>query len=119
MRQHTVAGERIIASSPALADVAPLVRASHERWDGNGYPDQLRAEQIPRAARIIAVCDSYHAMTSDRAYRRALSTEAARAELVAGAGTQFDPEVVDAFMRCVLPAPKVPARALDRLSSVE
>jgi diguanylate cyclase (GGDEF)-like protein len=119
MRQHTVAGERIIASSPALADVAPLVRASHERWDGNGYPDQLRAEQIPRAARIIAVCDSYHAMTSDRAYRRALSTEAARAELMAGAGTQFDPEVVDAFMRCALPAPKVPARAVDRLSSVE
>jgi HD-GYP domain-containing protein (c-di-GMP phosphodiesterase class II) len=69
--------------------------------------------------RIIAVCDSYHAMTSDRAYRSALSTEAARAELVAGAGTQFDPEVVDAFLRCVLAPPKVPARALDRLSSVE
>jgi two-component system cell cycle response regulator len=119
MRQHTVAGERIIASSPALSDVAPLVRSSHERWDGNGYPDQLRAEQIPRGARIIAVCDSYHAMTSDRAYRRALGIETALAELRAGAGTQFDPEVVDAFLRCELGAPKVPARALDRLSSVE
>ena len=99
MRQHTVAGERIIASSPALADVAPLVRSSHERWDGKGYPDRLVAEQIPRGARIIAVCDSYHAMTSDRAYRRALSPETALAELRAGAGTQFDPEVVNAFLR--------------------
>jgi HD-GYP domain-containing protein (c-di-GMP phosphodiesterase class II) len=96
-----------------------LVRSSLERWDGTGYPDQLRGEQIPRAARIIAVCDSDHAMTSDRAYRGALSPEAARAELVAGAGTQFDPEVVDAFLRCDLAARKVPARALDRLSSVE
>ena len=99
MRQHTVAGERIIASSPALADVAPLVRSSHERWDGQGYPDRLAAEQIPRGARIIAVCDSHHAMTSDRAYRRAMSPEAARAELRAGAGTQFDPDVVRAFLR--------------------
>jgi two-component system cell cycle response regulator len=119
MYQHTVAGERIIASSPALSDVAPLVRSSHERWDGKGYPDQLRAEQIPRGARIIAVCDSYHAMTSDRAYRRALGTETALAELRAGAGTQFDPQVVDAFLRCALGAPKVPQPALDRLSSVK
>ena len=119
MRQHTVAGERIIASSPALSDVAPLVRSSHERWDGTGYPDQLRAEQIPQGARIIAVCDSYHAMTSDRAYRRALGTATALAELQAGAGTQFDPQVVDAFLRCELGAPKVPQPAFDRLSSVE
>ncbi len=119
MRQHTVAGERIIASSPALADVAPLVRSSHERWDGTGYPDQLCAEQIPQGARIIAVCDSYHAMTSDRAYRRALGTETALAELRAGAGTQFDPQVVDAFLRCELARAKVPQPALDRLSSVE
>jgi two-component system cell cycle response regulator len=99
MRQHTVAGERIIASATALADVAPLVRASHERWDGRGYPDGLAGEQVPRGARIIAVCDSYHAMTSDRSYRKAMSGEVALAELRAGAGTQFDPEIVEVFMR--------------------
>ena len=99
MHQHTVAGERIIATSPALADIAPLVRSSHERWDGAGYPDGLVGEQIPPGARVITVCDSYHAMTSDRTYRNAMSTEVALAELRAGAGTQFDPEVVDAFLR--------------------
>jgi diguanylate cyclase (GGDEF)-like protein len=99
MHQHTVAGERIIVSSAALADVAPLVRSSHERWDGTGYPDGLAAKQIPKGAQIIAVCDSYHAMTSDRAYRSAMSPEVALAELRAGASTQFDPEVVQAFLR--------------------
>jgi two-component system cell cycle response regulator len=99
MRQHTVAGERIIASSEALTAVAPLVRSSHERWDGRGYPDALAGEAIPRGARIIAVCDAYHAMTSDRSYRQAMSVEVALAELRAGAGTQFDPEVVEAFLR--------------------
>ena len=98
MRQHTVAGERIIASSPALADVAPIVRSSHERWDGRGYPDGLAGEQIPAGARIVSVCDSYHAMTTDRSYRRAMSDDVALAELRAGAGTQFAPEVVDAFL---------------------
>ena len=99
MRQHTIAGERIILASPALADVAPLVRSSHERWDGAGYPDQLAGESIPLGARIIAVCDSYHAMTSDRTYRRALSVEVAVTELCACAGSQFDPPVVEAFLR--------------------
>jgi diguanylate cyclase (GGDEF)-like protein len=99
MRQHTVAGERIIASSPALADVAPLVRSSHERWDGAGYPDRLAGEDIPRGARIITVCDSYHAMTSDRSYRRAMRVDEACAELRAGAGSQFDPDVVAAFLQ--------------------
>lgn len=99
MRQHTVAGERIIASSDALADVAPLVRYSHERWDGAGYPDGIAGENIPQGARIITVCDSYHAMTSDRTYRQAMSPEVALAELRAGAGSQFDPTVVGAFLR--------------------
>ena len=98
MHQHTIAGERIILASPALADVAPLVRSSHERWDGAGYPDQLAGDSIPLGARIITVCDSYHAMTSDRTYRRALSAEVAAAELRACAGTQFDPAVVAAFL---------------------
>jgi two-component system, cell cycle response regulator len=99
MHQHTIAGERIVLASPALADVAPLVRSSHERWDGTGYPDRLAAESIPLGARIITVCDSYHAMTSDRTYRRALSDEVALAELCACAGSQFDPAVVEAFLR--------------------
>lgn len=99
MRQHTVAGERIIGAAAALADVAPLVRSSHERWDGAGYPDGLIGEQIPAGSQIVSVCDSYHAMTSDRHYRQAMSTEVAIAELRAGSGTQFSPAVVTAFLR--------------------
>jgi HD-GYP domain-containing protein (c-di-GMP phosphodiesterase class II) len=99
MRQHTVIGERIVTSSPALARVGPLVRSSHERWDGGGYPDGIRGEAIPLGARVIAVCDSFHAMTSDRSYRKAMSEEVAFAELRAGSGSQFDPEVVAAFLR--------------------
>jgi two-component system cell cycle response regulator len=115
MRQHTITGERIIASSPALSDVAPLVRSSHEHWDGSGYPDRLAGEAIPQGSRIIAVCDSYHAMTSDRAYRRAISTAAACAELRAGADTQFDPEVVEAFLRFIGQEANLPGRALSHL----
>jgi diguanylate cyclase (GGDEF)-like protein len=101
MHQHTIVGERILNAAPALRPVAKLVRASHERWDGTGYPDGLRGEEIPRGARIVAVCDAYEAMTADRAYRRALSHEAACAELHASAGTQFDPEAVAAFIAAV------------------
>jgi diguanylate cyclase (GGDEF)-like protein len=99
MRTHTIVGERIVSSSAALAEVGPLVRSSHERWDGEGYPDGLAGEAIPLGARIIAVCDSFHAMTSDRSYRQAMSEEVALAELRAGIGTQFDPTVVTAFLR--------------------
>ncbi len=113
MRGHTLAGEQILAASPALAPVAPLVRSSHERWDGRGYPDGLAGSSIPLGARVIAVCDSYDAMTSDRSYRRAMSEEVALAELRAGAGSQFDPQVVAAFLRvreqpsaAVRPAPR-------------
>src|SRR3954454_3333099 len=101
MRQHTMVGERILHAAPALRPVARRARASHERWDGTGYPDGLRGEDIPRGARIVAVCDAYEAMTADRAYRRALSHEAACAELHASAGTQFDPEAVAAFIAAV------------------
>ena len=104
MRQHTVAGERIVASSEALVDIAPLIRSSHERWDGGGYPDRLVGEEIPLGSRIIAVCDAFDAMTSDRSYRKAMSAEVAIAELRASAGTQFDPEVVDAFISLEMPA---------------
>jgi HD-GYP domain-containing protein (c-di-GMP phosphodiesterase class II) len=98
MRQHTILGERIVSAAPALRPVARLVRSSHERWDGGGYPDGLRGPEIPRGSRIISVCDAYEAMTADRPYRRALASEIALAELRAGAGTQFDPEVVEIFI---------------------
>jgi two-component system, cell cycle response regulator len=97
MRQHTIIGERIIGAAPELAGVASIVRSSHERWDGAGYPDRLAGEDIPLGARIVAVCDTYDAIVTDRAYRAAQSPEAALAELRRCAGTQFDPHVVAAF----------------------
>jgi diguanylate cyclase (GGDEF)-like protein len=101
MRQHTILGERILNAAPALRPVARLVRASHERWDGTGYPDRLAGEDIPLGARIVAVCDAYHAMTADRPYRQALPHDVACTELRAGAGGQFDPGVVEAFLAVV------------------
>lgn len=97
MRQHTVIGDRILGVAPAMRPVAEIVRASHERWDGAGYPDRLAGEQIPLGARIVSVCDAFHAMTSTRPYQAQLSREDALAELRRCAGTQFDPVVVDAF----------------------
>jgi two-component system cell cycle response regulator len=97
MRRHTLIGERIVAAAPALGAVATLVRASHERWDGQGYPDGLAGEAIPLGARIVAVCDSFDAMVADRPYREPLDDAAALAELERCAGTQFDPRVVEAF----------------------
>jgi len=107
MREHTVLGERILAAAPALRPVAALVRSSHERFDGFGYPDGLSGEQIPIGSRVVAVCDAYHAMTADRAYRRGMDPREAVARLRRAAGTQFDPRVVDAFIdviRTELPA---------------
>jgi HD-GYP domain-containing protein (c-di-GMP phosphodiesterase class II) len=80
-----------------MREVGGIVRATHERWDGNGYADGLEARMIPLAARIIAVCDAYSAMTTDRPYREAMLPQGALAELRRCAGTQFDPHVVDAF----------------------
>jgi diguanylate cyclase (GGDEF)-like protein len=97
MHRHTLIGERIVAAAPALGHVAQLVRASHERYDGTGYPDRLRGEQIPLGARIVAVCDAFDAMTGPRPYRPAISPHAALAELRACAGEHFDPAVVAAF----------------------
>jgi HD-GYP domain-containing protein (c-di-GMP phosphodiesterase class II) len=97
MRRHTLIGERIVAAAPALGPVAKLVRASHERWDGDGYPDRTAGEDIPLGARIVAVCDAYDAIVADRPYRRGRSAAAAMAELRRCAGAQFDPMVVAAF----------------------
>lgn len=97
VRQNTLIGERIIASAAALVPVARLVRSSGERWDGSGYPDSLRGEQIPLGARVVAVCDAYAAMVSERPYSVAMRPPRALEELRRGAGTQFDPKVVAAF----------------------
>jgi two-component system cell cycle response regulator len=97
VRRHTLIGERILASAPALRPAGEIVRSSHERWDGGGYPDQLCGDEIPLGARIIAVCDAFDAMTSVRPYARVLSADEAIRELFRCVGTQFDPEVVEAF----------------------
>ena len=102
MRQHTLIGERILAAAPALRPVGELVRSSHERYDGAGYPDGLTGEDIPLGARIIAVCDAYDAMTGGRPYQPAMTIPDAVAELRRCAGTQFDPHVVEAFATLVL-----------------
>jgi HD-GYP domain-containing protein (c-di-GMP phosphodiesterase class II) len=99
MNTHTILGEQMLERAGGLlGDVGPLVRSCHEHWDGNGYPDGLAGEDIPLVARIVCACDAWSAMTTDRSYRRALSQEAAAAELQKCAGTQFDPAVVDALV---------------------
>jgi two-component system cell cycle response regulator len=97
MRRHTLIGEGMLSAAPALQGAAKIVRSSHERYDGTGYPDGLRGEEIPLASRIVFVCDAFHAITSDRPYAEAGSVDSALAELTEGAGTQFDPAVVKAF----------------------
>ena len=89
----------ILSPIDELAEVRPIVRHCHERWDGAGYPDALAGEEIPLESRIIFVCDAFHAMTTERPYRSALSVEEAMRELRDGAGAQFDPAVVDVFLR--------------------
>jgi diguanylate cyclase (GGDEF)-like protein len=101
IRRHTIIGERILAASPALREVASIVRATHESIDGSGYPDGLRGEAIPIEARIVAACDAYAAMTSDRAYRPSMAAADAIAELERCAGSQFDRRVVEVVVHVV------------------
>ncbi len=96
---HPELGERILAPIEQLEHVRPIVRACHERYDGRGYPDHLEGDEIPLEARIIFVCDAFHAMTTTRPYRRALPVEEARRRLTEAAGTQFDPAIVDVCLR--------------------
>jgi len=98
MREHSAAGERILEQIPSLARCAPIVRAHHERYDGAGYPDRRAGNDIPIEARIVAVADAFHAMISDRPYRRAIAPRAALTILAEGRGTQWDPDAVDAMM---------------------
>jgi HD-GYP domain-containing protein (c-di-GMP phosphodiesterase class II) len=101
MKTHTVIGADIIAGIPGMEEVVSLVRSSHERWDGRGYPDGLQGNEVPRGAYVIAVCDAYHAMIEDRVYRKAMSAEGAFAELQRCSGSQFMPAAVDALIAVV------------------
>jgi len=103
MRRHPELGARILDHAN-LRDISGWVLAHHERVDGGGYPHGLAGDAIPLEARILAVADAYEAMTADRPYRTALGHDAAREELMAGAGTQFDPAVVDAFLAALAPS---------------
>jgi len=101
MQRHPDIGARILQPVPFFADLVPLVRSSHERWDGRGYPEGLCGEEIPLGSRVIAVCDAFHAMTEDRVYRKALSLPDAVAEIERCAGTQFDPDCAGALLDAI------------------
>jgi response regulator RpfG family c-di-GMP phosphodiesterase len=107
MRRHPEIGERIIASMPGLAHLAPVIRAEHERWDGLGYPDGLRGEEIPLVSRVLLVSDAWHAMTSDRPYRPAMSPDVALEELRHGAGAQFCPVAAEAALALLEPSARL------------
>lgn len=98
MRDHSAAGQRVLDQIPSLAQCSLIVRAHHERWDGAGYPDGLAGEAIPFEARVVAVADAFHAMISERPYRRAIAPRQALEILRTGAGTQWDAAVVDAML---------------------
>lgn len=112
MRRHPVLGQRILAAAPALRPVADVVRSTHERFDGRGYPDALSGEQIPLASRVIAACDAFDAIVSGRPYRAPLGRDEAVKRLVEGSGTQFDPSVVGAVLQVLAEADR------DRASAV-
>jgi HD-GYP domain-containing protein (c-di-GMP phosphodiesterase class II) len=111
MQSHTVKGVAILQPIPEMAPILPLVRSHHERWDGTGYPDGLAEENVPFLARVLAVADTFDAMTTDRSYRAGLSLEMALAEIARQAGTQFDADCTLAFVRL---APRLEERFADR-----
>ena len=98
MRTHPIASQRIVQEIPDLHHLGAILRAEHERWDGTGYPDGLAGQAIPMASRITLVCDAYHAMTSHRPYRKALTAKAARQQIASAAGTQFCPTCAQALL---------------------
>ncbi|MGH3058560.1 MAG: GAF domain-containing protein [Gaiellaceae bacterium] len=103
VRLHPELGARILGPIERLEDVCEIVRHCHEHWDGSGYPAGLAGDEIPIESRVVLVCDAYHAMTTDRPYRKRLSTQEARRRLREAAGTQFDPRVVEVFLGLVQP----------------
>jgi two-component system, cell cycle response regulator len=102
MRKHTLIGERVLSAAPAMNQVAKLVRSTHERWDGSGYPDGLAGEEIPLGSRIILICDAYNAMTEGRPYKEPVGPVRAIEALREGAGAQFDPKLVELFVELEL-----------------
>ena len=117
IEMHPELGERILEPIERLAEVRTIVRSCHERWDGAGYPDKKAGEEIPLEARIILVCDAFHAMTTDRPYRKRLSCEEACRRLRESSGTQFDPSVVDVFLGLPLEVPQPHDAVDERLAS--
>jgi putative nucleotidyltransferase with HDIG domain len=115
MQEHAAIGARMVGSIRGLDHLAPIIRATHERWDGQGYPDGLSGEQIPLASRIIHACDAWHAMTSDRPYREALG-RAALDELQENMGKQFDPRVVLALVEVVKVRRLLPPDEMERMT---
>jgi HD-GYP domain-containing protein (c-di-GMP phosphodiesterase class II) len=111
IKTHPGIGASMLEHYPAFARGAEIVRSHHERWDGRGYPDGSSGTAIPFGGRVIAVADSFDAMTSDRPYRVGMSVERAAGVLRAGAGTQWDPHIVEAFLRSIVPAQEEPACA--------
>ena len=99
VRRHPEVGARMVARTAGLGHLSPGIRSHHERWDGTGYPDGLRGRDIPLVSRIVAVCDAFHAMTSERPYCPAMSVDQALDELEASSGTQLDPEIVAVVLR--------------------
>jgi len=99
IQSHTRVGDEILNQSGSLLEAAKVARHHHERYDGKGYPDRLRGDEIPLHARAVAIADAYDAMHSDRIYRKGLPQETIRHEMIRGRGTQFDPELLDAFLR--------------------
>jgi two-component system cell cycle response regulator len=117
MRKHTLVGERILGASPSLVPVARVVRSTHERWDGGGYPDGLEGEEIPLEARIVFLCDAFDAMRSERPYSQSRDRQSTLEELRSNSGTQFDPGLVELFCSRVEPEdPAVAATGSERSS---
>ncbi len=118
MRQHPAIGERIVRSTEGLARLAPVIRAEHERWDGKGYPDGLKGEEIPLASRIVFACDTFHAMTSDRPYRKSIGLRAALEELKRNANAQVCPRIIEALLNVIdrsrVVVQKVPSQVTHR-----
>jgi putative nucleotidyltransferase with HDIG domain len=106
MKRHSSEGARIVAKFGRLRECVPMIRHHHERWDGMGYPERLAGEDIPRLATIVGFAEAWDAMTIERPYQRALRVEEAFEEVREGRGTQFSPQVVDAFLSAVAKRPE-------------
>ena len=119
IKTHTIEGQLMLDRvGGLLGRVGEIVRSCHERWDGSGYPDGLAGDEIPLASRMVFVCDAYNAITTDRPYRAAMSSEAAISELAGNSGTQFDPKIVEALMRVIEHGEPVASPIADEVRAV-